>query len=286
LIKGPVIERHGKLFYLSSKSLFFEYTFAPGSVVSLNITSGENKMKVFYKKNETIVKKNEVLSNFELSFTETSFTSYFIEVSTPDPDVSSEASYDFVAETMTFNMSDSEGIGEETHFDVAKGQVLLFSRNMSQDRPFHEYVPLKIFRSEAKNESFQFLYLTCVVLASFIIIEEIVISCVVGCHSGSFTESASSGRNNKCKILGHVNAMFVMLVGVLIFSLGASSSSQPGHAACLVFAIVFALLFILAIVFMVLDLLGAKLSVCYLTVSDPSAEDEEAGLLTKLKRVL
>ena len=78
LIKGPVIKRHAER--VDPDKLFFAYTFAPGSVVSLNIT-GSPSMRVYYKVNETVVKNNDLETSFSLSFVETAFTSYFIEVS-------------------------------------------------------------------------------------------------------------------------------------------------------------------------------------------------------------
>jgi len=243
LIPGPVIEQHEDNVVLSPSkpNLTFAYTFAPGSIVSLNVNS-QSSFRLTLKKNDTIVKNAEVMNKFDLSFTETEFTSYMINISSPESSGTS-VSYDFVAKTKTFNMDGSRHVYGYGYVELKDDEMILFSRSykcsddefisitIEKGRKFSSRMPLCLWWW--LND----IFVMCPVL---LCLELFLVSILVATRSFSstdFTESPDeTGRGSKSRLYGHFNFIILLIFVVIFFVQGYFQSSDDIDNAAYLFS--------------------------------------------------
>jgi len=227
---GPTIKRTGTNVTLDSVNPYesFGYTLTPGSLMKLTVTATSN-MTVYYKKDDDVIEDNVIVPSFKLSVNETNCTSHLINISYPGDD-EINISFAFELKSMLYNVESWILFKDHGTIYVPKDKYLAITRK-SADCAGKEFIDIDVQTRDLLVDTlytYQWTWMCtviylCPILMFFV---QVFTLFLVGYHSGDFTETPSEEKRNMCNILGHINMVLLLGVGMAFFTIGITSSED------------------------------------------------------------
>jgi len=230
LVDGPTISlsERNRVLHPDMPDLSFAYTFAPGTVVSLSLNTS-TKMNVFYKVNDTVVKNKETTSSFELSFTETAFTSYLISVSCVGSDVSL-VTYSFEAQTKVYDMTRATYVSKDTSFMVRQNDTILVWRNYSSSSSkSKEFIYIGVQTRDLLSDvlcDYQWFWINFAFISSaaLFVFKTSLCQFIIFSNEGTFVQTEDQLK--ELKPFGFLNLLGSLLLIMVFFILGKNYSED------------------------------------------------------------
>jgi len=229
LIPGPSWDEHvnDKVLSPNSYPLSIARSFAPGSKVYFNINSTE-KMEVYYKRNDTVIKKWEKTNAFKLDFVEEFHTAYLINISASSGVTT--VSYDYVADTMTYSNAFAQPVYIYETFMVRPNETIIIWRN-STHPAYPEYVTVYVKEREMLTDilfpyQWDLLHAAVYICACVMILENLIFVIVVFDGRHNFEEKPSLTLHRASSPFGYTNLILIAVALIAFFATGAGLSKS------------------------------------------------------------
>jgi len=234
LVQGPIIDKHEDDISIYS---YFEIasTFAPGSTVSLNVSSMPGYgIRIYYKVNDTIVLNNTKDTNFVLNFTEKYHTSYLILIDS-NSSGSTRISYDFFANTTTYDDTFAESVYDYEYFFASKDAYIILWRNITNPTT-SSYVDIRAITYDSLSSKlhpfvWKLVKAAVIILSILLIIQVIVLLIIVKhisrhSHNADFSlvEAPKDNWHESETPYGYLNTI-VILLALISFTASGSALS-------------------------------------------------------------
>jgi len=213
-----------------NKPRSFAYTVNRGSSFTLTASSS-NDISLSYKLDDTMVYDKTLNKTFELSFNATQTSSFILNLSCPGNDPI-QITYHAELRPTRYAGYVFYSFKNQASVFVKSGEYLVVDRS-SQHVTENEYIDVDIQTADMLADLwFDYewdMYSTALYYSSLFMIILVLFSiCLIGFHSGEFTESSSEANkaHNVEKIYGFFNVSMAFLMPMIIFTVGFISASD------------------------------------------------------------